>query len=126
MDTAVRLTRYRTSDGINDTHAKRTPLQAIAHSQNSISRLSTLTQEYETVVSEDGSLPIKEVTRQLNGDRDLRELFENGTSGDAGVVRGSACAEDDAATTANDREVPLRPLRVILRNVNNQSSLTRL
>jgi hypothetical protein len=107
MDTAVRLTRDRTSNGINDTHAKRTPLQAISHRQNTISRLSALTQEDADVISEDGSLPIQEITCQLNGDGDLREFFEDGTSGDAGVVGGSACTEDDAATTANDGEICL-------------------
>jgi hypothetical protein len=105
MDTAVGLTRDRTSNGINDTDAKRTPLQAIPHSQDGIGRLSTLTQEHANVVSEDGSLPIQEITRQFNGDGNLREFFEDGTGRYAGVVRGSACAEDDATTTANDGKV---------------------
>jgi hypothetical protein len=105
MDTAVRLTRDGNSDGTNDTHAKRTPLQAIPHRQKGVDGLSALTQERTSVVSEDGSLPIEGITRQSNEDGNPCGFFEEGTSGNTGVVGSPACAEDDAATTANDGEV---------------------
>jgi hypothetical protein len=45
-----------------------------------VSAVSPLTQEDANVISEDGSLHIQEITRQFNGDGNLREF---GTSGDA-------------------------------------------
>jgi hypothetical protein len=93
MNTAMCLPRDRTSDSVNDTDAKRAPLQATPHRQNTISRLSALTQENTNVISQDRSLPIQEVTRQLDGDRNLRELFEDGTSGKKFRMRRRRCGD---------------------------------
>jgi hypothetical protein len=60
MDTAVRLTGDRSSNGINDADAKRAPLQAVPHRQNGIGSLSTLAQEHADIISEDGRLPVQE------------------------------------------------------------------
>jgi hypothetical protein len=105
MNTAMRRTRDRTSNRIHNANAKGTPLQAVPHRQDSISGLSTPVQEHANIISEDGGLPVQEITRQFNGDGDLGEFFKDGTSGNAGAVRGSACAEDDTTATANDGEV---------------------
>lgn len=126
MDTAVSLTRDGTTDGIDDTDAKSSSIQAIPHSQDGIGSLSTLTDKDANVVSEDGRLSIEEVARQFNGDGDLGEFFKDGTGSDARVVRGSACYKDDTATTSDDGEVGLEPTKGDLVVVKVDSSSHRV
>ena len=77
MYTTVRLTRQAGSDGVDDTDAEGSTLQAVPERQDGVGGLSTLAHKYTNIIPENGRLPIQEVGRKLNADRDLRKLFED-------------------------------------------------
>jgi hypothetical protein len=80
VDTAVRFTRDGRSDDVDDSDIERSSLEAVAHREDRIGRLSRLRDEDADVVPEDGRLPVEEVGGELDGDGDLSQLLEDGSS----------------------------------------------
>lgn len=77
VDTAVGLTGHGASDGVHDTDAERTTLQAVPHGQDRVGRLAGLGDEHADVVTEDRCLAIQEIGGQLDGYGDLRQFLKD-------------------------------------------------
>lgn len=105
VDTTVGLTRNGRADSVHDTNTKSAPLQAVAQRENRVGSLTTLTHKHTHVIPEDRRLPIEEVRRKFNGDRDLGEFFEDGAGGDGGVITRTASTKDNSPATTDDRQV---------------------
>lgn len=105
MDTAVGEEGDGRTDNVDDADGESTALQAVAESHQRISSLTGLRNEDASVVSEDGSLAIKEIRGQLDRDGNLCKLLKDTTDGHARVVAGTAGNEDDSAASSNGGDV---------------------
>ncbi|KAI9172071.1 proteasome regulatory particle subunit Rpt4 [Paramyrothecium foliicola] len=105
VDTTVGEQGDGRADNVDDTDGEGATLQAVAESHQRIGSLTRLGHEDASVVTEDGSLSIEEVGRQLDGDGDLSQLFEDTTDSHARVVAGTASNENDSAATTNRGDV---------------------
>ena len=105
VNTTVSFTRDCRADGVHNTDAKSTTLQAVTEGQDAVSRLTTLADEHTDIITEDRCLPVQEVRRKLDGDGNLCELLEDGARSNGRMVAGSAGAEDDPTTTPDNVEV---------------------
>lgn len=79
VDTAVRLARDGRTDDVDHTNVESTTLEAVAHRENGVGGLAGLRDEDADVVTEDRGLAVEEVRGQLDRDRDLGKLLEDGT-----------------------------------------------
>lgn len=105
VDTAVGEEGDGRTDNVDDTDGESTALQAVAESHQGISSLTRLRNEDASVVSEDGSLTIKEIRGQLDRDGNLGKLLKDTTDSHARVVAGTAGNEDDSAASSNGGDV---------------------
>lgn len=105
VDTAVGEEGDGRTDNVDDTDGESAALQAVAESHQGISSLTGLRNEDASVVSEDGSLTIKEIRGQLDRDGNLGKLLKDTTDGHARVVAGTAGNEDDSAASSNGGDV---------------------
>lgn len=105
VDTAVGKEGDGGTDDVDDTNGQGTTLQAVAQGHEGVSGLTRLGDEDTGVITEDGSLSIKEIGGQLDSDGDLSQLLEDTTDSHARVVAGTASNEDDAAASADGRDV---------------------
>jgi len=69
--------------------------------------MTGLWNEETDVVSEDGSVAIKEIGGQVNHDRQLRQLFQQLSCSDGAVVTCSASDQQQTAATSDFRNVIL-------------------
>ena len=84
VDTAVRLARDGRTDDVDDTDVERAALEAVAHREDRVGRLSRLRNKDANVVTEDRGLAVEEVGSQLDRDRNLRQLLKDR----AGLIEG--------------------------------------
>lgn len=80
VDSAVRFARDGGSDDVDDTDVESSALEAVAHGEDRVGRLSRLGNEDADVVAEDGGLAVEEVGGELDRDGDLGQLLEDGAS----------------------------------------------
>lgn len=80
VDAAVGLTRQGRPDSVHNTDAEGTPLHAVSEGKDSIGSLATLAEEDNDIISEDRSLAVQKVARELDTNGNFSELFENGAS----------------------------------------------
>jgi hypothetical protein len=105
MYAAVRLTRNRRANGVDNTDAERTPLKAVLQRKDRIGRFTGLREEHTNIITEDGRLAVQKVARKLDAHGNLGELLEDGACGNARVVARPACNEHNATASAHDGEV---------------------
>ena len=105
MHTTVRLARQTRSNGVDNTNAKGSTLQAIPERQDSVGGLPALTHKYANVIPENGRLPIQEVRCQLDADGYLRKFFEDRSRRQARVITRPASAEYNPTATAHDGQI---------------------
>lgn len=105
VDTTVGEEGDGGADDVDDTNSQGTTLQAVAESHEGVGSLTRLRDEDAGVVTEDRSLSVKEIGSQLNGDGDLSKLLKDTTDSHARVVRGTTSNENDAAASADSRDV---------------------
>lgn len=105
VDTAVGQHTDRATDHVHDTDSQCATLQAVSQGHQRISRLARLRDEHASVVTEHRGLPVEEVGRQLDRDRNLCELLEDTTNRHTAVVRGTAGNEYDTPASADGAHV---------------------
>ena len=105
MHTTVRIARNSRAHSVHDTDAKCTPLKAVPQCKNSISCFTRLGEEHADIITEDGRLTVQKVACKLDAHRNLGELLEDSTGGNARVVARPARDEDDATAAADNGEV---------------------
>lgn len=105
VDTTVSFARKCGSDSVDNTDAKRSALHAVTKSEDRIRSLTTLAEEHNDIITEDGSLAIQEVRSELDTDGDLSQLLEDGARGQTRVVACSTRDEHHTPAAAHDRQV---------------------
>lgn len=79
MNTAVTLAGEGGANSIDHTHAKCTTLETVAHGEDRIGGLARLRNEDADIITEDRGLSVEEIRGKLDGDRNFRQFFEDGT-----------------------------------------------
>lgn len=95
------LSGHGGTDSVNHTETKGTTFQAVSKSKDGIGRLTGLRNEKANIITEDGGLAVQEIRGKLDRDGNLGQLFKDGTSSQAGMVRGTTCGHDDSAATTD-------------------------
>ena len=117
VDTTVCLTRQSRTYSVDNTKTEGTSLQTIPECKDGIGSLSTLTDKHTDIISENRSLPVQEIRRQLDTDWDLGQFFKDRPGRKARMVTRSASGEHDPAATTHDGQVRSQP---------SQSNLVRI
>ena len=82
---------------VGHAHAQRSALLGVTQGLQRVRGLAALGYEDAGVVPEEGGPPVQHVTGYLENHWNVGQLLYNLAGGEAGVVRGPACREDEPA-----------------------------
>ena len=105
VHSTVRLPGYGAAHCVGHTHQQPALLSAVPKGIESVGRLTGLTDEKANVISEDGCLSIKEVTREFNHHRQLCQFFNQLTRlGEEGGIQWRRLAQGTDASLTRDTD----------------------